>query len=1485
MKHRKSAKRLLGALLSLAMLLGMLPAGVSADGGGSSDSEREILLSYDFEEEDSECDLCYYNGIYYKKSWRREYDSAGNHSFVSHDTVGKGDNCFDTPRIQLPNYDDIILSFNVKAEGPENYEGNLKLYITVYASDKEDEDDKEQILIREYNFSDGDGSEHYRNYQINLGEWAKKCVKLTFRNTRVEGSPEGLTLHIDDILITSPEKMKVINGESVDDSDIFLQYSLSDGRTMHFKLNNDIYDRLCFRLNNGNTYYYYFSNMIKPGMRVLIDLNGHTFTRRADSDNGKAMFYVAGGELTIMDSRGGGAIVDETGHTAVIVDRGGKLTIEDGVTIKVAEDAPRAVCVYGGNTVINGGTFIGGYTGLYISFYDYYGKVIVNGGVYTGDIYGIEAFSIYDDSVRIRNAVSYSPVRFSTSRSILTSDIDPNTIVNAYDKKGRILETYTDMTDFQVTGAEQVIELEGDKITFTTKDPVDYIGISCEAPIPGEAAEIPDFTVNNGTSKISACLWRDENGRLLSAGDRFEENMTYTLLVQFSAGEDGRFYENLVVRFNGERVPFHVMNRQRNLLLVSYTFPPTESLTLDGEVQFTTGAHPGEPIDFVINGLPSILDTSLLRFQWQYKDKDTWKNIPGSAALEKNYVPTADLLGKEIRFVTLPVPKFSGTIVSGSLTVTKKINSATPEAPILSVLKDIGTGKYTTLRVANLRANQDYVYTTSEASDLSAVWTTGTKITSVDTPNLKPDTTYYVYTRMKETDSAEAGADVEYSSIVTTDQGYLKKVILGEYNSLGDGSNNTIFIPLNGSVTLEIAADPLNAKKWSNIKFMSPVSTDLFTLGTEKVSQIDAPSGNMPGKLTINAGSKTGTGTLGAYYTGSYGVQYDYGHWTIVVYDPVNVTTAKVMNSPHYGDITLNVGDSSTPDARDLSDVLIPAEANKQYTMKWQVIAEKVRTVYGTDYIYGSENEYIKVDPITGKVTAKKSNAGAQDWTQTVALIFIKDGYDRLEAASYKVVVNDAVIPVESVSVYPEAVKLAPGANKTLTAIITPTNTTVADTLKWSKISGSGNITVNSATGEVTVSGKASSGETAVIQAKYGDKTGTCVVTVEADTFSVTVVDGEAYNGFEKITSAKVGTPVSIIADAAPENKKFDKWVVVSGEAILSDADSSSTSFIMPSGSVKIKATYKDIPADEHIINITAADVTAAKPVNGNAPTAAKPTGAGYIVANTAWEPVPDGKFAAGTAYSAVITLEAEEGYQFTSGTTFKVNGSTAKTVTLSANQVRISFTFPATEGETPYSLPFTDVQTSAWYYESVRGAHKLGLINGKTETLYIPESSMTYAEAIKLAACMHQLYNDGKVTLANGSPYWYSSYFEYCRDNGIIPDKSNAFEPGYDDLLKLADKTITRAGYALLFSRALPDEALAEKNIIPDDSIPDVGMTMSVYDQAIYKLYRAGIVNGRDGYGTFSPDSSIQRSEVAAILIRMMDPSARVDAPAELGK
>ena len=49
--------------------------------------------------------------------------------------------------------------------------------------------------------------------------------------------------------------------------------------------------------------------------------------------------------------------------------------------------------------------------------------------------------------------------------------------------------------------------------------------------------------------------------------------------------------------------------------------------------------------------------------------------------------------------------------------------------------------------------------------------------------------------------------------------------------------------------------------------------------------------------------------------------------------------------------------------------------------------------------------------------------------------------------------------------------------------------------------------------------------------------------------------------------------------------------------------------------------------------------------------------------------------------------------------------------------------------------LSFTDVSTSDWFYNDVKSAVALGLINGKSATSYAPNDNLTYAEAIKLAA------------------------------------------------------------------------------------------------------------------------------------------------------
>ena len=73
--------------------------------------------------------------------------------------------------------------------------------------------------------------------------------------------------------------------------------------------------------------------------------------------------------------------------------------------------------------------------------------------------------------------------------------------------------------------------------------------------------------------------------------------------------------------------------------------------------------------------------------------------------------------------------------------------------------------------------------------------------------------------------------------------------------------------------------------------------------------------------------------------------------------------------------------------------------------------------------------------------------------------------------------------------------------------------------------------------------------------------------------------------------------------------------------------------------------------------------------------------------------------------------------------------------------------------------ISFTDVKTSDWFYDDVKNAVNMGLVNGKTPTTYCPNDNMTYAEATKLAACMYEKYTTGQVTLANAtSGNWYDT-------------------------------------------------------------------------------------------------------------------------------
>ena len=232
---------------------------------------------------------------------------------------------------------------------------------------------------------------------------------------------------------------------------------------------------------------------------------------------------------------------------------------------------------------------------------------------------------------------------------------------------------------------------------------------------------------------------------------------------------------------------------------------------------------------------------------------------------------------------------------------------------------------------------------------------------------------------------------------------------------------------------------------------------------------------------------------------------------------------------------------------------------------------------------------------------------------------------------------------------------------------------------------------------------------------------------------------------------------------------------------------------------------------------------------------------------------------------------DARTGHRYVAWGGASVTAKAAEGATVAASQgAAAKLSLGTQTGELPQENPFADVPEGAWYHADVLSAYQRGLVNGMTATSYAPQGQLTLAQAVKLAACMRQLWSDGAVTLSNGAP-WYASYADYALAQGIL-DAMPA--DGWNE-------PVTRAAFVRLFYRALPETAYGAINDIPDGAVPDVP-TDSAVAREVYVFYAAGILTG---YGAsaerpahaFGPESNITRAEVATIMNRMFDPDARV--------
>ena len=173
----------------------------------------------------------------------------------------------------------------------------------------------------------------------------------------------------------------------------------------------------------------------------------------------------------------------------------------------------------------------------------------------------------------------------------------------------------------------------------------------------------------------------------------------------------------------------------------------------------------------------------------------------------------------------------------------------------------------------------------------------------------------------------------------------------------------------------------------------------------------------------------------------------------------------------------------------------------------------------------------------------------------------------------------------------------------------------------------------------------------------------------------------------------------------------------------------------------------------------------------------------------------------------------------------------------------------------------FTDVAKTDWFYENVKEAYELGLMVGYGDGTFNPNGNITMAQTVAVAARVHAIATAGEETFEQGAP-WYQVYVDYAKANGIL----TADVADYD-------KAATRLEFARILAKAMPERDLQAINDVAYGDIPDVAD-----DEAVYKLYRAGVLMGNDEQGTFAPESTIRRSEMAAIVTRMAMPELRIE-------
>ena len=227
---------------------------------------------------------------------------------------------------------------------------------------------------------------------------------------------------------------------------------------------------------------------------------------------------------------------------------------------------------------------------------------------------------------------------------------------------------------------------------------------------------------------------------------------------------------------------------------------------------------------------------------------------------------------------------------------------------------------------------------------------------------------------------------------------------------------------------------------------------------------------------------------------------------------------------------------------------------------------------------------------------------------------------------------------------------------------------------------------------------------------------------------------------------------------------------------------------------------------------------------------------------------------------TVTITVKPDDGFKLDDLTVTDKNGKELKltdkgngkyTFTMPAGKVEINAAF-VKEVETS---PFSDVSTSAYYYEAVKWAQEKGITGGIGNGLFGPNQPCTRAQIVTF------------LWRAAGSPEpkTMSSFADVSMDayyaKAVAWAVENGITTGTGDGKFSPDATCTRAQSVTFLFRAIGKlvDSKAEFRDVPTDSY---------YANAVAWAVENGVTNGI-GNGLFGPDNSCTRAQIVTFLFR----------------